>query len=268
MSRTLNPSLVEALSAGATAARENPSAPMSPDERRVALALATATMLPGSWGKRFARDMAERAADPKAQLSARQREWLWRLCHQFRRQLPGDIADMAAECLACPQTNAEAATGPTAYPDRDDVLAGLLGDFLAGHDETLLIMADRCRELGQDAWAFRCLGWHATITSIEGEKRDVRDRLAKVAEAVRREFAACAEPLCVVEHWRWYARHHRLKFASAVGKAGLTCQEVIDGNVSRLLVEGPAGRGQRSKLRLAREWLESVGFENKATRFE
>lgn len=54
-----------------------------------ARALAQCTMMPGSWEKRFARDMASiAAARPESNLSPKQMEWITKLSWRFRRQMP------------------------------------------------------------------------------------------------------------------------------------------------------------------------------------
>lgn len=51
-------------------------------------ALARVTYLPGSADKRFARDMAARKAiNPDYEMSERQRAYLRRLVHRYRRQI-------------------------------------------------------------------------------------------------------------------------------------------------------------------------------------
>ncbi len=56
----------------------------------IALALAKCTFLPGSWDKRFARDMAA-AAKISADLTTKQAAHVLRLGHKYRRQLPTEI---------------------------------------------------------------------------------------------------------------------------------------------------------------------------------
>ncbi len=51
--------------------------------------LQSATMLPGSWDKRFISDIWQR--DP-ATLTAKQRESVMRLAWKYRRQMPADLA--------------------------------------------------------------------------------------------------------------------------------------------------------------------------------
>lgn len=56
--------------------------------RSRALALARCTMLPGSWDKRFARDMAALAAARDSTISPTQAANIDRLAWKYRRQMP------------------------------------------------------------------------------------------------------------------------------------------------------------------------------------
>ena len=67
--------------------------PWSPGGKRLARALHGCSMLPGSWDKRFARNMAEIAdADDrepgKYGITQAQKDQLIRLAHKYRRQIP------------------------------------------------------------------------------------------------------------------------------------------------------------------------------------
>jgi hypothetical protein len=65
---------------------------VSPGAKRIAKALAGCSMLPGSWDKRFARDMARLAeTEPDKELTDPQKENLIRLAHKYRRQLGKDF---------------------------------------------------------------------------------------------------------------------------------------------------------------------------------
>lgn len=55
-------------------------------ERIAIEALARCSFLPGSWDKRFARDMAATAEDYR--LTAKQRQCLWKMAWKYRRQMP------------------------------------------------------------------------------------------------------------------------------------------------------------------------------------
>lgn len=61
--------------------------PITPYEIMAIAALDRCTYLPGSFEKRFARDMAalHKQADP--QITARQRAWLWKQVYRYRRQI-------------------------------------------------------------------------------------------------------------------------------------------------------------------------------------
>lgn len=61
-------------------------------QRLRAHALAQCTMCPGSWEKRFARDMASIAtANPSQPLTPKQVEWISKLSWRFRRQMPAHL---------------------------------------------------------------------------------------------------------------------------------------------------------------------------------
>lgn len=72
---------------------------MTPDEITMARALGACGFRPGSWDKRFARAMVERAADRP--LSRNQVLQLCRLVHKYRRQIaPRTVALAEARVLA------------------------------------------------------------------------------------------------------------------------------------------------------------------------
>lgn len=61
---------------------------MTPDQITKALKLRTCSFLPGSWDKRFAKDIGDVAKqDPGKELTPAQAEWLDKLTHRYRRQL-------------------------------------------------------------------------------------------------------------------------------------------------------------------------------------
>lgn len=65
---------------------------MTQTEKEIALALGNCTFLPGSWDKRFARDLAFAAKNsPDVAFTERQAAHLLRLAHKYRRQLPAEI---------------------------------------------------------------------------------------------------------------------------------------------------------------------------------
>ena len=61
---------------------------MTESEIIVAKNLGLATMLPGSWDKRFAMAMAKHARElSKDPISDNQRKWLFNLGHKYRKQM-------------------------------------------------------------------------------------------------------------------------------------------------------------------------------------
>lgn len=70
---------------------------MTEDQRRMAIALAQCTFVPGIGTKRFARDMAVRAriAD-SSPLTEKQDKYLRESVYKFRRQIPPDVVALAA----------------------------------------------------------------------------------------------------------------------------------------------------------------------------
>lgn len=63
---------------------------MTDQERAIARDLGGCRFVPGSWEKRFSRNMSALAWDPAAKgLTKAQRRWLLILHHRFRRQIPG-----------------------------------------------------------------------------------------------------------------------------------------------------------------------------------
>lgn len=63
---------------------------MKPEEIRIALNLGSSvTFLPGSWDKRFSNQMYQIAfQNPEKEITASQREWLFRLLYKYRKQVP------------------------------------------------------------------------------------------------------------------------------------------------------------------------------------
>ena len=55
---------------------------------------------PGSWDKRFARDMGERVSFGPTSITAKQYAWVWKLAWKYRRQLGPSEITRRAECLA------------------------------------------------------------------------------------------------------------------------------------------------------------------------
>lgn len=60
---------------------------IEPWERDAIQALARCHMLPGSFEKRFARNMAKRLEDPAWELNEKHRDTLRRLAHNYRVQI-------------------------------------------------------------------------------------------------------------------------------------------------------------------------------------
>lgn len=73
---------------------------MTPEERDFARTLVRCKIRPGSWDKRFARDMAGIAEQkPDKQLTDRQREFLLKLVVRYRKQIDAAMVERAKEWL-------------------------------------------------------------------------------------------------------------------------------------------------------------------------
>jgi uncharacterized protein (TIGR02996 family) len=70
------------------------------DERCAIELLGRCRLLPGSWDKRFIRDLNDRPEDYR--LTTKQRAHLWRIAFKFRKQMGGQWGDIAATWLAVP----------------------------------------------------------------------------------------------------------------------------------------------------------------------
>lgn len=71
--------------------------PMTALEQDAARALGKCTYLPGSFEKRFARDMASHASSESPQITERQRAWLWKQVYRYRKQIKDkDLIEQAA----------------------------------------------------------------------------------------------------------------------------------------------------------------------------
>jgi len=67
---------------------------MTEHERVAAKGLGNASILPGGFDKRFARQISTIAENsPEKELSEKQKEWLLRLVYKYRRQLPLSYAN-------------------------------------------------------------------------------------------------------------------------------------------------------------------------------
>ena len=73
----------------------HPMSPLKPVDLDAIHQLAGCRMLPGSWGKRFARDLDAQVSHGAIEISVKQMYWLWKLCCQFRRQLKGAVREEA-----------------------------------------------------------------------------------------------------------------------------------------------------------------------------
>lgn len=59
---------------------------MTSDELFIITKLSACKFLPGTWAKRFVRDLSN--ASPEVKLSEKQVEWLYRLVYRMRKSLP------------------------------------------------------------------------------------------------------------------------------------------------------------------------------------
>ena len=88
-------------------------------ERDAALALSTATFLPATSAKRFARAMGEMARHhADAELTPDQRRFLWTLVKSYRRQIGLHWAEIADQQLGAPEA---------AKPAQETVVTNQLG---------------------------------------------------------------------------------------------------------------------------------------------
>ena len=72
---------------------------MTADEAQLAYALARCKMVPGSYNKRFSRDLAGMAHQGK-DLTDPQRRNLLKLVIRYRRQIPADLVELAKQMQA------------------------------------------------------------------------------------------------------------------------------------------------------------------------
>jgi hypothetical protein len=77
---------------------------MSEEETQLATALARCTMMPGTWDKRFARDIAAMAhQQPAKELTPNQRRTLMKLVVRYRRQIADErLVKVAEQSLTPP----------------------------------------------------------------------------------------------------------------------------------------------------------------------
>lgn len=67
--------------------KPKPKTPYTDRDRAALRALGGCCIMPGTASKRFARDMSPLADDQEAQLTEKQRAFLWKLVFTFRRQI-------------------------------------------------------------------------------------------------------------------------------------------------------------------------------------
>ncbi len=60
---------------------------MTADQTEISIKLGNCRFLPGSWDKRFARNVYDKAVSGK-ELTENQKEWIYRLLYSYRGQLP------------------------------------------------------------------------------------------------------------------------------------------------------------------------------------
>lgn len=62
---------------------------MTEEEKLICTALGNIKILPGTWAKRFCRQMCSLVKDdPAKELSEKQKYWIYRMLHTYRKQLP------------------------------------------------------------------------------------------------------------------------------------------------------------------------------------
>jgi len=79
--------------------------PVTDLERMAVNCLARCTFLPGTWNKRFARDIAQQVAYTN-KITVRQRDTLWKLCRMYRRQIHIGLVTAEAQRRHAARTNA------------------------------------------------------------------------------------------------------------------------------------------------------------------
>lgn len=60
---------------------------MTAEQREICIKLGNLRYLPGSWDKKFARNVYGKAVDGK-ELTETQKEWIYRLLYKYRGQVP------------------------------------------------------------------------------------------------------------------------------------------------------------------------------------
>ena len=81
---------------------------MTPEEIQLAEALVRCSHYPGTWSKRFARDIAAQAhTHPAKELTPNQRVWLYTLVAGRKKNIPAELVKLAQQRLT------EMKSGPT-----------------------------------------------------------------------------------------------------------------------------------------------------------
>ena len=66
--------------------------PITQTEKDMLLSLSKCTFLPGSWEKRFVRNLHFTARSKKPTISPKQREWLVEIAHRYRNQIERQLS--------------------------------------------------------------------------------------------------------------------------------------------------------------------------------
>lgn len=91
--------------------RSTPRRPADEDELAMAAALARCSFTPGSWDKRFARDVAAQLR-ATAYITQRQAESLRQMVHRYRRQLPPEVVALGQRPAPQAEPDQATETGP------------------------------------------------------------------------------------------------------------------------------------------------------------
>lgn len=75
---------------------------MTQEQKEICLALGGVTYLPGSFDKRFGRNLYGIAeSKPDKELSEKQNEWMYRLLYKYRKQLPRTYEKYKSNPFCC-----------------------------------------------------------------------------------------------------------------------------------------------------------------------
>ena len=66
--------------------------PMTQTEKDMLLSLSKCTFLPGSWEKRFVRNLHQRSQSKDPTLTHKQREWLVEIAYRYRNQIERQLS--------------------------------------------------------------------------------------------------------------------------------------------------------------------------------